>query len=961
MEFKTTVCFFPGGIALKQRFEILFVNLKKSVMTKNNSTYQHTSTGNRIQFVCAANIHCNQKYDKSSWPVYTFMYILGAFLSLLVSLAASSQVFPATAVSALTQNFRQTPNGTIMSTVNAGNKIVATSVTPDSWYYTFKPSPVNANNTGYVKAGAGYFLQANNTPYVRIQNTSTTGLNVRTGAGVSFAQITINGQMAKVWDGHYFATTGNSQLVSGSTWYQIYLTSDCSQTTGWISNGAGSGLSYLQYYSGSPISAFTINTSSLPGAGGSTTGGGVYNANTSVTVNASANPGYTFSYWDDNGAAVSYNTSYTFTATGNRNLTARFNANPVNYSISLMASPTAGGTVSGGGQYSLNSTATINATANPGYSFSGWEENGSLVSLAGSFSFTVTGNRIFTAKFTPVASSYQISISASPASGGSITGGGQYTSNSNATINASANAGYTFAGWEENGIVVTFNPSFSFTVNGNRTFIARFTQNTINYQVSVTGNPAAGGVVSGGGQYTFNSPATVIANPSPGYVFNRWEESGALVSTSAAFSFTVTGNRNLNAQFTVVNTSSITILSPAANSVQISGGSCVIAASTNAIVNGVEFYYSVNGGAFNYITGYSVNTQTINYTWQVPPGINSQNCKVKVRIMNANAPLEAISGTFSIKTAQGFILNETVTDASEPSHLIWPFESGQYAETTAANWQITRDYWKGGWDGGNPSATGHGSGGHLGGEYYADDYNHVTATGDCNAVFKSPLSGKVIFVSKSCSPECYASGNTSCGNGFGNCVIIQSTTNTNYAFRIAHLNSVFVSLNQYITAGTPVGLIGSTGHSSGSHAHCCLYQKINNLINGVRAIDRLKNGQSLLMDGNANEFAANFKFDALSGTGGGINLIPDDQPILTVYPNPVSDGVLHISYHAITSENAMVYIVNQLGQQILIKPVPVSIGNNQLTVSLPVLPEGIYFLQLANQGGSSAVKFLVKK
>jgi uncharacterized protein YjdB len=70
------------------------------------------------------------------------------------------------------------------------------------------------------------------------------------------------------------------------------------------------------------------------------------------------------------------------------------------YTVSLSANPTAGGTVSGGGTYNYGSSCTVTATANSGYTFTNWTENGSQVSTNANYSFTVTANRTLAANFT---------------------------------------------------------------------------------------------------------------------------------------------------------------------------------------------------------------------------------------------------------------------------------------------------------------------------------------------------------------------------------------------------------------------------------------------------------------------------------------------------------------------------------------------------------------------------------
>lgn len=69
---------------------------------------------------------------------------------------------------------------------------------------------------------------------------------------------------------------------------------------------------------------YTIILSVDPEGGGTATGGGQVNEGQSVTVTASPSSGYTFSGWQENGRTVSTDTTYTFTAAGNRALVAAF-------------------------------------------------------------------------------------------------------------------------------------------------------------------------------------------------------------------------------------------------------------------------------------------------------------------------------------------------------------------------------------------------------------------------------------------------------------------------------------------------------------------------------------------------------------------------------------------------------------------------------------------------------------
>ena len=69
------------------------------------------------------------------------------------------------------------------------------------------------------------------------------------------------------------------------------------------------------------------------------------------------------------------------------------------------------------------------------------------------------------------------------------------------------------------------------------------------YTISVSSNPTEGGTVTGGGEYNYNENCTVVATSDEGYVFVNWTENGNVVATQANYTFPVTGNRTLVANF----------------------------------------------------------------------------------------------------------------------------------------------------------------------------------------------------------------------------------------------------------------------------------------------------------------------------------------------------------------------------------------------------------------------------
>lgn len=307
---------------------------------------------------------------------------------------------------------------------------------------------------------------------------------------------------------------------------------------------------------------YTISLSANPDNGGSVSGGGTYQEGESCTVSATANDGYAFSNWSEDGEEVSSNSNYTFTVNGNRTLVAHFELLPPNsYSINVSADPSNGGSVSGGGTFEEGQSCTVRATANNSYIFSNWTENGIEVSTNARYSFVVNSNRTLVAHFTTIVqSNYTISVSASPSDGGTVTGGGTFEQGQSCSVRATANSGYTFANWTENGNEVSTDANYTFTVNSNRNLVAHFTAQSANtYTINVSANPSNGGTVAGGGTYEQGQSCTVRATANSGYTFVNWTENGSQVSTNVNYAFTVSGNRDLVANFTQQNPYTISI------------------------------------------------------------------------------------------------------------------------------------------------------------------------------------------------------------------------------------------------------------------------------------------------------------------------------------------------------------------------------------------------------------------
>jgi len=72
------------------------------------------------------------------------------------------------------------------------------------------------------------------------------------------------------------------------------------------------------------------------------------------------------------------------------------------------------------------------------------------------------------------------------------------------------------------------------------------------FKVTASVNPAEGGTVEGAGTYSSGATVTLTATAANGYRFINWTQSGEEVNTSAVYTFTASGNRELTANFEIV-------------------------------------------------------------------------------------------------------------------------------------------------------------------------------------------------------------------------------------------------------------------------------------------------------------------------------------------------------------------------------------------------------------------------
>jgi uncharacterized repeat protein (TIGR02543 family) len=240
--------------------------------------------------------------------------------------------------------------------------------------------------------------------------------------------------------------------------------------------------------------------------------------------------GYSFAGWQ--GDVTGMTNPVTVEVTKNMVVTATF---AQSFTVTAAANPAGGGVVTldpPGPTYDPGTQVTATATANSGYTFTGW--SGGLSGTETSKTFTVNGNMNIVANF--AVAQYTFSATADPAAGGAVNWTPEkplYAAGEIITVTAIPAAGYAFQNWTGS-IDSNVNP-LQYTVSGNGAVVAKFVA-TQTYPLTIT-------VIGGGGTVTADPPnvgeypagtvVTLTAVPDTGKVFQGWggDASGSALTT----------------------------------------------------------------------------------------------------------------------------------------------------------------------------------------------------------------------------------------------------------------------------------------------------------------------------------------------------------------------------------------------------------------------------------------------
>jgi predicted outer membrane repeat protein len=246
----------------------------------------------------------------------------------------------------------------------------------------------------------------------------------------------------------------------------------------------------------SPYTTFMVTTSPNDLNADETFGGGQYLKDSTITISTVAKSNcYTFLYWKENDTVVSYDTSFTISAIANRSFESYYSQKE--FDVHVLVEPSRGGNATGMGIYWCNNDSARNFTLSldPCYEFINWTINGK--ELGTDLTYTTVLEKSIILKANCKRKNVQVQLLASPPSGGTVSGDGTFSCDSFIQITATPNSGYKFAGWKENGTLVSNNANYPFLVKKDINLVAEFISNAsvssqLRHQIGLYPNPTNG-------------------------------------------------------------------------------------------------------------------------------------------------------------------------------------------------------------------------------------------------------------------------------------------------------------------------------------------------------------------------------------------------------------------------------------------------------------------------------------
>lgn len=267
-----------------------------------------------------------------------------------------------------------------------------------------------------------------------------------------------------------------------------------------------------------------------PAEGGTVTASRLFaDRGSDVRLKATAAPGYVFEGWYVGDELVSGDAEFTCKEGRSHVHVARFKQQDFTVEASAVVADATGtlvedaaaGRVEGAGAIGAGRSAQLVAYANEGYVFKRWvDETGATVSTDAEYRFVPWAN----AEIRAVFEAKQFTVAVNAAEGfGTVEGAGTYAAGQQATVTATPNEGASFVGWYSEGLCVSTDTVYTFTVRDDAALTAVFGSDP--YVVSAIASPTDAGYTSGFGTFNNGDRTTLSAVAKPGYTFDCWKDS----------------------------------------------------------------------------------------------------------------------------------------------------------------------------------------------------------------------------------------------------------------------------------------------------------------------------------------------------------------------------------------------------------------------------------------------------
>lgn len=211
---------------------------------------------------------------------------------------------------------------------------------------------------------------------------------------------------------------------------------------------------------------------------------------TTISVEALADKGYHFKRWKDSGAPST--ASRDIVMDNNKSIEAEFELDaPNQFQVTYEAIPNGSATMEGAGTYDDGDTCTIKVNVSPGYTLNKVLVDDVKITLNSNnqYNFVVEKNIKVTIECDLIPEPTHYTLTVKTEDEGVAQGGVGINKESNlgvetaefedgtvATIHATAAEGYSFGGWWKDGVKISDDVTLSVTVDADKTYIAKFTQ-----------------------------------------------------------------------------------------------------------------------------------------------------------------------------------------------------------------------------------------------------------------------------------------------------------------------------------------------------------------------------------------------------------------------------------------------------------------------------------------------------